>query len=243
MFPNRPLQLLDKTAQKYHLTEELKAYLMPYNPKAPQLGIPPAKVGVIVIHPATRRFYSTLVSKPKDYYLKMTKEVQGFEKMALPIKRMLEKDPAFDFFIVAEATRNYVEHALIKIGITRVATGRGELQSGEHALFRVECPLYRFARFVIAPKNTTSEKLVKKVNESINSWLTVIRAPYGRLKIRLRDGLGKNKNPQRTVFGEDAVVTLERFVFESPREYSKIVTQANLDEVQKFLLRTTGAVF
>lgn len=241
MYPNRPLHLLGQEAQSYTLTEELKAQMMYFDPKTRGTSFPVAKVGVIIIHPATRRFYSTLVSKPAHYYQVMKKEKLGFEQLALPLQRMLEKDPHFEMYTVTMASRNYVEHALIGIGLGRVTTGKGELYGDDSALFKVHCPRFNFSRFVIAPKNTPDAKLVKTANDSINSWLMKLTAPNGRLKVRLRDGLGKNKEPSRLVFGEDATVTLVRLVFEAPREFTKITTKENLDAVQTFLLRATGA--
>lgn len=206
-----------------------------------QRQIPLGWEGIIVYHPATDQFYGTKSKNPVHYEeIIRTKTPREYPSVAVVLRKLLEQDDQYQFFVFAIGARATVEGWFASMGKRRVVTRMGEAAKVKHVMFRATSLNNKFTRYVIAPSTSTKEELIKAVNKGIASWLkstsSVHRHERATMQIALRSRMQVNTEvfePESEVFIDNDLSGLKH------NQFRNFCMGRNIEEIKGFILRTT----
>ena len=203
--------------------------------------IPLGWEGIVVYHPATNQFYGTKSKNPAHYEeVIRTKTPRYYPDVALSLRKLLDHDNQYQFFVFAIGARATVEGWLASIGKRRAATRMGEAAKVKHVMFRVTSQFNKFTRYVIAPSTATREELIKAANKGIAAWLqstaSAHRHERATMQIALRSRMQVNKEvfePTSEVFVDNDLNNLQH------NQFRNHCANWNLVAVKDFIHKTT----
>lgn len=232
----------DKLVRPSHISHYLREIVN----GVPEKEIPAAWEGILIYHPATNQYYTT-VSGDTAFYEQTVREkpYQRYKALALVLRRLLDMHPQFQFFVMPTQSRPVVEAWLASQGKVRVATRRGEAMMEEHGVFQIYSPFNKINRYVAAPLSTPQENLVSKANLQFGRWLRTESTENESLRNTMRVALRAKAVTPTRVFDTGTAVIFRLSVPPDviARNVSSYVAYLNLEAVKDFVRNTTtGAV-
>lgn len=208
----------------------------------PERDIPAAWEGILIYHPATNQYYTSMSGDVLGYELIVReKPYQHWKNKALVLRRLLDMHPQYQFFVMPTTARGVVETWLASQGKRRVATMRGEAMTEEHGVFQVSSPFNKVDRYVAAPLSTPAEKIVSKANLQFNRWLRTETLDNESIRNTLRVALRARSIEPRKVFDKTTALVLRAPVPEEvcARNISAYIAHMNLEAAKDFIKKTT----
>ncbi len=226
---------------KLVFADHVKSLVREVTDGVPSAEIPGSWDCFLVFHPATRTFYSSKSNAVLVYEEVIRKRLSPrWDSIAIALRRMLERNSAFQFFVFSKTARPTVEHWLNSQGFSRIATKMGEGVSPHRVLFRVYSHENKIMRFVSAPSNTSELEVIAQANKSFKTWLASTSGINRHERTTMRVATRSKTVANSSVFEATSVVTPTALFDGRPvREYRSLCMEYNLNSIKTFIANTT----
>lgn len=208
--------------------------------------LPPWR-GIMVYHPASNMYFASWTRDPLEYArLVRTREpARRWETVALVLRRLLERDPHYQIFLLDMRARPIVETWMTQQGKQRVITRRGEAIKGEHRIFQVYSPQYQLTRYIAAPADTPPDKIINAINRQLASWLRTEKRVDEHRRQTMRVALRSKFAPNSRVFNPETAEI--RVIYPAPpevnpRNISAYIAMCNSNAIDEFIHNTVAGL-
>lgn len=223
------------------IPEDIKTLLREL-PLEPNKTLPPTWNNFVVVSIAQRCFYASVSKDPVGYEDSIRKRINPrWDNTAISLRKLLERDSAYQFFVLPKLARPEIEQWLISLGFRRIVTKMGE---GAHAVsvcFKVYSHHNRLTRFVSAPADTCELDVIKQANKSLEIWLASQTKSKAALRQSIRTATRSTAHKANAeVFEMSSLVTKTSLLDRAKTsEYRAIIRENNLKALEGFVLNTT----
>lgn len=232
---------MDISFNKLVFADQIKGLVREVVNGTPTAPIPASWNYFLVYHPETHTFYSSKSTDPLIYEEIIRKHLEPrWKDIAIALRRMLDRNTVFQFFVFSKTARPTVEHWLIQQRINRVATKMGEGKAPQRVLYKVYSQYNAIMRFVSAPANTSVIEIIAQANKSMKEWLESTSGVNRHERVVMRTATRSKTIANNNVFEATSIVTATALFNRVPtREYRALSMQYNLDAIKGFIANTT----
>lgn len=228
---------------KLVIPEEMHQYLREViDGKIQSNLVPSGWNGIMIYHPATGKYYATKSVTPMLYEAIVREKRQPrYAELALGLRKMLDFDPQYQFFLLPTKMRPLVEGWMAQNGYQRVTTMRGEAVKEDLCIFQVYSEQHKVVRYVSAPCSTPHDKIIQKANMQLARWLRTQDRHNEHERNTMRIALNSKFTPNSKVFSDRATIRIMLTPQNvTPRNISTYIADINIAAIKQFIQDTVS---
>lgn len=202
--------------------------------------VPSAWKSILIYHPATDQYYATKSVHPLEYEAVLrNRSAPRYAALAISLRKLLDINSTFQFFVLHQAGRVEIEDWLASIGKRRVTTKMGQGATPDREIFEIYSPQNKLTRYVSAPFDTPATKLISQANKAMAQWLSSTSSENRQERLSMQVALRSLGKTNTKVFEDTSVIRLTPLLCGQPHNrYRTICTENNLIQIKNFILST-----